>query len=326
LSNSPDLETDVGSGVRTDVIDFHVHGFAPGMLPMEYYRGQAAQMHARRPSHRSVDELAERIQANAVDPSGEDLIRELDDAGINHAVIVGIDWAYLSADPPASTHPDAHLRYFEGLAGRARGRLSAILGVDPRRPDAAQIIQRAFKRSWVRGIKLYPPVGFSPLDRICDPVYQNVLAAGRFVMFHTGGQTYPFDLGFARLEQYGALQARYPELRIVLAHAGHPLWGPEALMVARGHPLTYLDVSGWHEEPPEVSSAFLRRCFDTVGPSRVLFGSDFVAGAYSVGRGHIKTWRAIFESAAADFGVPAADQYAAARLLVGDPRTSEEPG
>ena len=307
----------MSNSIDSGVIDFHVHGFSSQMLPTAYYRGAAGQILARQSSSKSIDEVAERIRANAIDPSGDLLFEELDAADVQRAVIVGIDWASLSSDPEPTTHPDEHRKYFQGLVERSNGRLSAIIGVDPRRPDVEGILQWSRELPWIVGIKLYPPTGFSVVDDVCEPVYRAAASADKLVMFHTGGQTYPFDLQYARLEQYAALQRKHPELTIVLAHAGHPLWGPEALMVAKGHPRTYLDISGWNEEPAEVSSPFLRRCFETVGPARVLFGSDFVAGLYSRGRGHIAAWRDVYERAAVEFGVPKDELYAPAAHLLG---------
>jgi predicted TIM-barrel fold metal-dependent hydrolase len=317
MSTSAPFATDSPTTSEGTVIDFHVHGFASHMLPTTYYRAQAAQLLARQQARGEVEELAERIRTNAIDPTGELLWAELDAAGIQRAAIVGIDWASLSTDPEPTTHPLEHLRYFESLVLESNGRLNAIIGIDPRRPDVETILREAFDRPWVAGVKLYPPTGFSVVDPVCEPVYRAAFETERFVMFHTGGQTYPFELEWARLEQYGALQKKHPDLTIVLAHAGHPLWGPEALMIARGHPRTYLDVSGWNEEPADVSAAFIKRCFETVGARRVLFGSDFVAGPYSRGRGHIASYREVFEQAATECGVPASEHYKAAEMLLG---------
>jgi predicted TIM-barrel fold metal-dependent hydrolase len=162
-------------------------------------------------------------------------------------------------------------------------------------------------------------MGFSATNPICDPLYQVVQEANRFVMFHTGHATYPFDLDKGRLEQYSRVQREHPEMTMVLAHAGYPLWGHEAIEVAKGHPRTYLDVSGWtHGLHDGTGERFLRECFDTMGARRTIFASDHVSGPLTSGNASlIAPWRGLYERVAADAGVASTDYDLGAEELLG---------
>ncbi len=299
-------------------IDFHVHANGPHMIPMDFFRFRAAQLQSRRPSGRSIDDLARRIHENSIDPGGSLLLADLAAAGIDHAVVVGTDWARLSTDPEPETSPEHHLATFEALRDRAPELLSIVIGIDPRRDGIVAFARDALGRPGVRGVKFYPPMGFSAADPLLDPLYRAIADAGRFAMFHTGKASYPFDLQYGRLEQYSAVQRRHPDLTIVLAHAGHGLWGTEALEVAVGHPRTFVEVSGWNHSVADGSAQqFLARAFDRLGSSRVLFATDHLSGPHATDGGKgIAGWREIFETVARERGEdPEASDRAAAELL-----------
>jgi len=304
-------------------IDFHVHAYGRSMTPMAFFRHRADQLILQRPTSRTREELAERIHVNATDEGADILVGDLDAAGIDHAGLVGTDWAALSEDPEPETHPRHHLREFGKVVARHPGRFSVILGVDPRRPDAAEIARDALAEPWVRGIKLYPPMGFSAADPVCAPVYDALVEAGKFAMFHTGRASYPFDLEGGRLEQYSRVQRSHPELSIVLAHAGYHMWGQEALEVAVGHPSTYVELSNWNHADRETGRAFIRQAIERVGIGRVLFATDHFAGPHAKGAGEkIRSWREAYEEVAAELGhdVERLDDPARRLLGLDEPR------
>jgi uncharacterized protein len=290
--------------IRTD---FHVHAFPPGMVPEPIHRARAVSRAVRlgRDPADYVDTLVRRMRENIDDPHGDLVRRDLEGAGFARAALIGIDWGLVAGDV-TELAPEAQLEWARGVAERHRGFFSVLYGIDPRRPLAEKLVRAALSDGAIAGIKLYPPAGFSPAAEECDPIYQAVIEGGAIVMFHTGRQTYPFDIAHGRIEPYAEVQRRFPSLRIVLGHAGWPFWGREAVEVAVGHPTTWVEVSNWHREIdtdlPRVQR-FLRHAWRELGPRRVLFGSDYYSGPRASGSTVLGRWKRIFEDTAAEAGV-----------------------
>ncbi len=79
-------------------------------------------------------------------------------------------------------------------------------------------------------------------------------------------------LGFCRPIPYvDDLAARYPELRIIMAHPAWP-WHDEQLAVLRHKGNVYMDLSGW---APKYFPASTVHDVNTLVQDKVFFGSDF---------------------------------------------------
>jgi predicted TIM-barrel fold metal-dependent hydrolase len=302
------------------VIDFHTHGMPSDMLPDEFYLARArALLSSGRTREKDVGRIIEKIRRNGDDPKVENLTSDLKAAGVDHAVLLGIDWGLLG-DSGTGMHPSEQLAFGLEAVRDSAGFFSFVLAVDPRRPEAPQVVAEGLTHPEVIGVKLYPPAGFAPHSSECLPIYDLVIESGRFAMFHTGRQSYPFLLEHGRLEPYSAVQRLRPDLKIVLAHAGAPFWGEEAIEVAKGHPSTYLEVSGWHamlDTDEERVRRMLIAAWATLGPDRVLFGSDHLSGARAGVRvPAIRAWWDMFVATAADAGLSVDDVDRAAQGLI----------
>jgi predicted TIM-barrel fold metal-dependent hydrolase len=66
---------------------------------------------------------------------------------------------------------------------------------------------------------------------------------------------------------------RFPELRIVMAHLGHP-WQRETIVTIRKHPHVYADVSALFYRPWSFYEG-LRLATEWGALDKLLFGSDF---------------------------------------------------
>ena len=70
-----------------------------------------------------------------------------------------------------------------------------------------------------------------------------------------------------------AVARRHPELKIIMAHLGHP-WEGETIAVIRKHPNVYADVSALHYRPWQFyHSMMLAQEYGATG--KLLFGSDY---------------------------------------------------
>ncbi len=151
--------------------------------------------------------------------------------------------------------------------------------VDPHRPDAPERV-RALPALGLRGLKIHPTLqGFDPSDPRFDPYFAAAAQAGLPVITHAGtsgvgarepgGQGLRLDL--SRPILMDPVAARYPELRILLAHVGWP-WHLESLAMALHKANVYLDVSGWKYRylPEEVLREMRTRLQD-----QFCFGTDY---------------------------------------------------
>lgn len=89
------------------------------------------------------------------------------------------------------------------------------------------------------------------------------------------------------------VQARHPDLTIVLAHAGFPCWLDECVALAASHGRTYLEVSLWQEEALAPYSPFLpmlERAVRLCGADRILFASDTMYGGRLKGADEWGQW------------------------------------
>jgi hypothetical protein len=101
------------------------------------------------------------------------------------------------------------------------------------------------------------------------------------VMIHTGTSIFPGAR--SRLgEPMGVddVAVDFPELTIVIAHGGRPLWMEQAFFLARRFPNLYLDVSSI---PPRAILRYFPRLAEIA--DKVLYGSDWPApGVRSMGQ------------------------------------------
>lgn len=157
-------------------------------------------------------------------------------------------------------------------------RLIAFGGMHPRFvADPRREMRRILHELRVDAIKLHPPHmlvhanAHASGDSALRILYEECQSAGRPVMIHTGTSVFPKARG-----KYGDpmdaddVAVDFPELRIILAHAGRPLWMETAVHLARRHRHVYLDLSGI---PPRSLLEYLPK-LESLAP-KCLFGTDW---------------------------------------------------
>ncbi len=222
-----------------------------------------------------VDELQKIMK------SPEHLLRRLDADGIERAVLVN----YPSPDLMGFSH-----RVNEYVAEYCRAapeRLVPMGGVHPRFvEDAGAEVRRAAELG-VRALKIHPPhMAVEPnaylygLDAL-RAIYEEAQRLRLPVMIHTGTSIFPgarSRAGEAILVDDVAVD--FPDLVIVLAHGGRPLWMEQAFFLVRRFPNVYLDVSS---VPPKTIPKYFPRLAEIA--DKALYGSDWPApGVRSMGR------------------------------------------
>jgi hypothetical protein len=146
-------------------------------------------------------------------------------------------------------------------------------------PDCKKEAERLLSRLELSGIKIHPPhQGFAPNAyrethrfRGLRHVYAAAERHRVPVMVHTGTSVFPgarSRLGDPMLVDDVAVD--FPDLRIVLAHGGRPLWCDAAFFLARRHRNVLVDLSSI---PPRHVPRYFPRLEEL--PGKFLFGSDW---------------------------------------------------
>ncbi len=205
-----------------------------------------------------------------------EIVEEMDEAGVDKTVMFVADFAARLGDPPFPINQENRL--IVNAHELFPDRIVPFYGIDPRRPGAADLFEKAIKEWNVRGIKLHPSVGYLPHERTCYAIYELCTAFDVPVIFHAGPCSYPHLYSrYTRPIDFDEVATDFPNMGMIIAHAAGDWW-QEALTVFYGRPNVVMDLSAWQlriRDNPEVSLRALGKMRDTVGIQRLLFGTDF---------------------------------------------------
>jgi predicted TIM-barrel fold metal-dependent hydrolase len=130
------------------------------------------------------------------------------------------------------------------FAAAAPERRIGFMSVNPDRPGALEEVERCHQDLGLRGIKLGPNYQiFDPLGEGALALYALASELELPMLFHQGASPIrEAPLRYAHPLLMDEIAIRFPELRIVMAHMGHP-WVRETVVTIRKHPHLYADVS-----------------------------------------------------------------------------------
>ena len=141
--------------------------------------------------------------------------------------------------------------------------------------DPLREVQRCTDELGMRGVKLGPTYqGVAPDDERLMKIYAYAEKKGLPVLFHQG-TTFARNapLKFANPVLLEDIAYRFPELRMIVAHMGHP-WIGECISLIRKQPHVYADVSALHYRPFQFYNA-LKLAEEYNAHRKLLFGTDF---------------------------------------------------
>jgi hypothetical protein len=154
-------------------------------------------------------------------------------------------------------------------------RLRGFLSLDPTQPNWEDELRYGHQELGLCGIKLMPMyAGFRPDDSQYDAIWDYATRHGLPVLLHTGttfiSQAPLQDTLPRHLDE---VARRFPEVRIVMAHLGHPYEG-ECIAVIRKHPHVYADISALHYRPFQFYHSLM--LVQEYGVwHKLLFGTDY---------------------------------------------------
>jgi predicted TIM-barrel fold metal-dependent hydrolase len=179
----------------------------------------------------------------------------------------------------------------ESVAAAVRRYPTRVVGafmVNPASPDIGRRVEKAFDEHDLRMACLFPAMHGVPVD---DPRVEIIFAAAearkRAVFVHCGllsigirqklGLPSRFDLRLGDPLAVAVVASRYPGVPVVIPHFGAGLLH-ETLIAAASASNIYLDTSSsnnWIRFHPGLTlRAVFAAALDSIGPSRILFGTD----------------------------------------------------
>ena len=153
--------------------------------------------------------------------------------------------------------------------------------VDPHRADALEVLEKAFHKQGLRGLKLHSAKQkFDPNADFMEPIYALCEKENKPIIFHAGLSWEPdAPSKYAHPLAFEEIAIRHPKLRMCLAHFAWP-WVREMVMLMIKYPNVYTDTSLLYVDSPEeqmqelftkdMGPMWFERCF----PNQVMFGSN----------------------------------------------------
>ena len=236
--------------------------------------------------------------------NGDAVLRSLDEAGIDQAVLLApfLSPGYALDDAVSLRRGNRH------LARLVRGRSDRLVGlavVDPRCADAPAMLRQAVDEG-LSGAKMVPS-GWYPYDASVQATFEVAAALQLPVLFHSGIFIDGRSGRFCRPCFFEALRV-HQGLRVVLAHLGWP-WVDEALAVGLIDRINQVpaeqfffrfDLSFGPPAPYRLDA--LRLALEVLGPDMLQFGSDCFLPCSGA---HLAERRQLLQSLLDELGVDA---------------------
>ena len=240
------------------ITDCHVH-----IAPLHLFRPEALTLMKK--SRKDF----ERIERFCRSPKA--FLEHLDGIGIDRAVLIN----YVAPEVIGFT-PEVN-EFVANYVKEDPKRLISCGSVHPRHTNNVLADMEQIVRLGLRLIKIHPPHqllypndylnGMKELEIIYRAAEENGIA----IMVHTGTSIFP-----GARNKYGDpiyvddVAVDFPNLKILLAHGGRPLWMDSAFFLVRRHPNVYLDISGI---PPKLLLKYFPRLEEIA--HKTLFGTDW---------------------------------------------------
>ena len=175
----------------------------------------------------------------------------------------------VARQPSAETSPIA------GHATESRPTFIGWCSVDPNDPACVEQLTHYVNNLGFRGLKCSPIYqNWDPQDPRHLPLFRRAEQLGIPVNIHQGTSfVRPGPLKYANPVLLEDIAIACPDLRIIIAHMGHP-WETECVVLIRKHPNLYTNISALHYRPWRHWQALVTAIEYGV-EHKLIFGSDF---------------------------------------------------
>lgn len=160
---------------------------------------------------------------------------------------------------------------------KAPERLIFFTSIDPAEPTFMEELEYTHQDLRACGVKISPIYqGVHPHDRRYYQIFEYCQKNGLPVLTHmatTFSSGVPLD--WARPAHIDQVAIDFPDLKIIMAHLGHP-WEGEAIAAIRKQENLYADLSALYYRPWQFYNS-LRLAVEYGATGKILFGSDYPA-------------------------------------------------
>jgi predicted TIM-barrel fold metal-dependent hydrolase len=259
------------------IIDCHCHIASEEHTPRSFIEGSVANMVSAMTAQglpAPARKLMAIFESKMQDPLCDVLVSEMADAGISKSILLAADFSYALKDCKL-TVAESFDKHREVLL-RHPGKFEVFGGVDPRwGKDGLALFERSLVEFGFRGLKLYPPCGFSPSDRALFPFYELCAYHQVPVLVHIGPTSPVLDFTISSPFLIDEAARLFPTVNFILAH-GAVSFVEECAMMCRFRPNVYLDISGYQAILGYDPTANAVKTAVSIGINhKVLFGTDW---------------------------------------------------
>jgi predicted TIM-barrel fold metal-dependent hydrolase len=240
------------------ITDCHIH-----IQPLELFKPEALALMKK--SRKDFDQVAEYSR------SPKAFLKYLDTVGVDRAVLIN----YVA--PEVIGFTPAVNEFIANYVKEDPKRLIPCGSVHPRHTNNAQADMEHMVRLGIKLIKIHPPHQLLyPNDYLngvkeLEVIYREAEANGIPIMVHTGTSIFPGARNkFGDPMYVDDVAVDFPDLKILVAHGGRPLWMDTAFFLIRRHRNVYLDISGI---PPKTLLQSFPRLEEIA--TKTLFGTDW---------------------------------------------------
>jgi len=257
------------------IIDVHYH-LMPKLSEKMVRNLAHTAIRAAKVMEKKIDPetIITKASETCADPTGERLIADMDNSGIDLTVICMVDNASIVQLKPENMQKGN--RIIGDIARKYPDRVMALAGIDPRRPEAPDMLRQCFEEFGVRGLKYHPDDGYDPCGPESYKLLEVLMKYDGLLLTHTGPLSPPSRCKFAEPIRLADLGVDFPDLKVIAAHMGMINWRPWAALAAH-QPNLYGDLAMWDSYAIgnyELFCRELRDLIDYAGVSKVLFGTD----------------------------------------------------
>ena len=241
-------------------VDCHVHIFPKNSPNLDFLQ-----------PYKTGKKDLERIRRAQEDPAF--FIQVLDEAKVEKACIISV------VSPEVEGFPSTINNFVADYCAKYPDRLIPFGSVHPRRTrNPKKVLEYLLGELNIRGIKIHPchqhvyPNEYRTTElKSLEVIYSIAEEKKVPVMIHTGTSLFPNARNiFGDPIYVDDVAVDFPDLKIILAHAGRPLWTQTAFFLVRRHKNVYMDISGI---PPKRLLDYFPRL--KMVAEKTMFGSDW---------------------------------------------------
>lgn len=206
--------------------------------------------------------------------AGDRFLHQMDEMGIDMMCIMTSDHRRVYADKAGPYAPNEYLLEVKKVAP---DRFALTCGLDPLRDlyESIRELERCVKDWGFAACKLYPTYDhFDPRDERLFPVYEKMIELDIPMQVHMGfTPCLNAPMKYQQPHLLDDVCARYPQLKIIVAHMGWP-WVDECMALAARWENVHVDIAYWGWFDPEFVYTHVTRFGRLCGYHKLLYGSE----------------------------------------------------